>query len=65
MTFIELSVVKLDYGKVSAISISGCDNALSISGATWADLRHRPTDIGESTGSSKPFEYNLKLYLAL
>ena len=58
-------MVKLDHGKVSAIDVGGCDNALSISGATWADLRHRPTDIGESTGSSKPFEYNLKLYLAL
>ena len=58
-------MVKLDCGKVSAIGVGGCDNALSISGATWADLRHRPTDIGESTGSSKLFEYNLKLYLAL
>ena len=58
-------MVKLDYGKVSAIGVSGCDSTLSISGATWADLRYRPADTGESTGSSKPFEYNLKLYLAL
>ena len=58
-------MVKLDCGKVSAIGVSGYDSALLISGATWADLRHRPTDIGESTGSSKPFEYNLELYLAL
>ena len=35
-----------------------------MSGAAWADLKHRPTDISESTGSSNPFEYNLKLYLA-
>ena len=33
LTFIELSVVKLDYGKVSAVGISGCDNTLLISGA--------------------------------
>ena len=56
--------MKLGCGKVSAIGVSGCDSALFISGAAWTDLRHRPTDIGESTGSSKPFEYNLKLYLA-
>ena len=58
-------MVKLDYGKVSAIGVSDCDNALSISGAAWADLRHRPVDLGESTWSSKLFEYNLELYLAL
>ena len=57
--------MKLDYGKVSAIGISGCDNTLLISGAAWADLRHRPVDLGESTWSSKHFEYTLKLYLAL
>ena len=57
--------MKLDYGKLSVIGVSGCDNALSISGAAWADLRHRPVDVGESTGSSKFFECNLKLYLAL
>ena len=28
LTFIELSVVKLDYGKVSVIGVSGCDNTL-------------------------------------
>ena len=32
LTFIE-PVVKLDYGKVSAIGVGGCDNALSMSGA--------------------------------
>ena len=56
--------MKLGCGKVSAVGVSGCDSALFISGAAWTDLRHRPTDIGESTGCSKPFEYNLKLYLA-
>ena len=57
--------MKLDYGKVSVISVSGCDNTVLISGAAWAYLRYRPVDLGESTGSSKLFEYNLELYLAL
>ena len=55
LTFIELSVVKLDYGKVSAIGTSGCDTALLISGAARADLRYRPVDLGESTWSSRHF----------
>ena len=33
LTFIEPSVVKLDYGKVSVIGISSCDSALLVSGA--------------------------------
>ena len=33
LTLYELSVVKLDYGKVSAIGVSGCDSTLLILGA--------------------------------
>ena len=55
-------MVKLDYGKVSAVDRSSCDNTLLISGAAWTGLRHRPVDLGESTWNSKLFEYNLKLY---
>ena len=49
LTFIELSVVKLNYGKVSTMGMSSCDSALLVSGAAWAVFGFRPVDLGEST----------------
>ena len=61
--FIESSVVKLDYGKVSTTDLSSFDIPL-VHGAA-DDLRYRPVGLSKSTRSSSYEEYSLKLYLAL
>ena len=51
LTFIEPSVVKLDYGKVSASDISSFNIALWYEKLHDADLRYRPVSLSESTWS--------------